>query len=140
MRRTKQIQAFLMASIFFVASTSAQSIDLSWRTIAGGGGSMSSTDGVIELQCTIGESLAGSMSAGAIELSCGFWLGMPVGCVLAGDLDGDGDVDLPDLTGLLSHFGATSGADASDGDSDNDGDVDLTDLTALLSNFGSTCM
>ncbi|MBI5866418.1 MAG: hypothetical protein HZB38_18260 [Planctomycetes bacterium] len=56
-----------------------------------------------------------------------------------GDLNGDGVVDLADLTTLLSHFGTASGATAGDGDMDGDGDVDLADLTALLSQFGTTC-
>jgi len=54
------------------------------------------------------------------------------------DLNGDGDVDLVDLSITLSNFGS-SGADPEDGDLDGDGDVDLTDLSTLLSLFGTTC-
>jgi hypothetical protein len=53
-----------------------------------------------------------------------------------GDADSDGDVDLADLSTVLTNFGSTT-ADWSDGDFDNDNDVDLTDLSALLVNFGS---
>ncbi|MBI5866519.1 MAG: VCBS repeat-containing protein [Planctomycetes bacterium] len=56
-----------------------------------------------------------------------------------GDVDGDGDVDLSDLTVLLAHFGQTSGATWAGGDQDGDGDVDLSDLTYLLAGFGSIC-
>jgi len=56
-----------------------------------------------------------------------------------GDLDGNGQVDLGDLSTLLSHFGTGSGATAADGDSDGDGDVDLADLAALLAAFGTIC-
>ncbi|MBI5863516.1 MAG: CHRD domain-containing protein [Planctomycetes bacterium] len=59
--------------------------------------------------------------------------------VCPGDLNGDGLVDLVDLTRLLSNFGRTGAATPSDGDLDGDTDVDLADLTNLLSNFGSIC-
>ncbi len=55
-----------------------------------------------------------------------------------GDLDGDLDVDLTDLSMLLSNFGIT-GATPDQGDFDGDGDVDLADLSVLLSAFGQTC-
>jgi hypothetical protein len=57
----------------------------------------------------------------------------------AGDLDGDGDVDLTDLAQLLANYGMTGGATYEDGDLDGDGDVDLTDLAALLAVYGTTC-
>lgn len=56
-----------------------------------------------------------------------------------GDVDGNGAVDLSDLTQLLSNFGTSSGATAEQGDLDADGDVDLSDLTLLLANFGVSC-
>jgi hypothetical protein len=56
-----------------------------------------------------------------------------------GDLDGDGDIDLADLSQLLGHYGMTGGADYEDGDMDADGDVDLADLSALLAVYGTTC-
>jgi hypothetical protein len=55
-----------------------------------------------------------------------------------GDLDGDGDVDLSDLSQLLAHYGS-DGAGHGDGDLDGDGDVDLADLSALLAVYGTTC-
>lgn len=56
-----------------------------------------------------------------------------------GDIDGDGQVGLADLSQLLSNFAAASGATVAEGDLDNDGDVDLSDLARLLSNFGTMC-
>lgn len=63
-------------------------------------------------------------------------------CNVAGgdaDVDGDCDVDLGDLTVLLSGYGQTSGAAHSSGDVDFDGDIELDDLTKLLSVFGAIC-
>ena len=58
---------------------------------------------------------------------------------LLGDLNGDGHVDLMDLTRLLANFGRTGNATYADGDIEGcDGDVDLRDLTTLLSNFGES--
>jgi hypothetical protein len=56
-----------------------------------------------------------------------------------GDLDGDYDVDLADLSQLLGNYGMVEGASYEDGDLDGDGDVDLTDLGALLAVYGTTC-
>lgn len=54
----------------------------------------------------------------------------------AGDLDGNGCVDITDLAIQLSNFGVTGGATAEDGDLNGDGDVDIEDLAGLLANFG----
>ncbi|MFN0136153.1 MAG: hypothetical protein ACKVS9_08570, partial [Phycisphaerae bacterium] len=56
-----------------------------------------------------------------------------------GDIDGDRDVDLSDLSGLLANFGFTGGQTLEDGDLDGDGDVDLSDLSAMLAVFGTSC-
>lgn len=56
-----------------------------------------------------------------------------------GDLDGDYDIDLADLSQLLSNYGMVEGASYEDGDLDGDGDVDLSDLATLLAVYGTTC-
>lgn len=61
------------------------------------------------------------------------------GSTCPGDVNGDGVVDLLDLSQLLSSFGMGSGATHANGDLDGDGDVDIGDLTILLSNFGQQC-
>jgi len=56
--------------------------------------------------------------------------------LVAGDTNGDGDVDLADLGSLAGAYGTPSGAVWSSGDFDDDGDVDLVDLGALAGNYG----
>ena len=54
---------------------------------------------------------------------------------LPGDANGDGNVDVNDLTIVLSNFGQ-SGMTWSQGEFTGSGTVDINDLTVLLSNFG----
>jgi len=56
-----------------------------------------------------------------------------------GDLDGDGEINLPDLALLLAHYATTADATYANGDLDFDGDVDLSDLSALLAVYATTC-
>ena len=56
-----------------------------------------------------------------------------------GDLDGDFDVDLSDLSQLLSNYGQSSGMTYQDGDLDGDGDVDFSDLAGMLGVYGDVC-
>jgi probable HAF family extracellular repeat protein len=54
---------------------------------------------------------------------------------LPGDANGDGAVDVNDLTIVLSHFGQT-GTTWSQGEFTGDGTVDVNDLTIVLAHFG----
>jgi len=55
---------------------------------------------------------------------------------LAGDFDGDGDVDGNDFLAWQIGFGTQTGAQKSDGDYDNDGDVDEDDFIGWQAEFG----
>ena len=70
----------------------------------------------------------------AYNVSDAFFLTNPL---LPGDANGDGKVDINDLTIVLSHFGQT-GQVWSTGDFTGDGKVDINDLTIVLSHFGET--
>jgi hypothetical protein len=140
-----RIQYF--AALMFVAALAgtagAQTFDLDWYTIDGGGALLSSGGG-FELSGTIGQpdagSLSQSMTSGQFELVGGFW---PVAgaCICPGDIDGDCQVALADLSQLLSSFGYCSGdvGFAPAADFDSSGCVDLADLSYLLSRFGVSC-
>jgi hypothetical protein len=56
-----------------------------------------------------------------------------------GDLDNDGDIDLADISLMLSAYGSCAGDPRYDpsADLDNSGCIDLADLSALLSLFGT---
>lgn len=56
-----------------------------------------------------------------------------------GDVTGDNQVNLSDLSVLLANFGVSSGATAAQGDLTHEGAVDLSDLSILLGRFGATC-
>ena len=54
-----------------------------------------------------------------------------------GDANGDGRVDINDLTTVLAHFGQT-GRTWTEGDFNGDGTVDINDLTTVLAHFGDS--
>ena len=58
-----------------------------------------------------------------------------VTALMAGDANGDGKVDIQDLTIVLTYYGRT-GMTWSQGDFQGDGRVDINDLTIVLANFG----
>lgn len=106
----------LLGVLVLLSTAQAQSggdYILEWSTIDGGGGQ--SSGGPYVLTGTIGQPDAGEMTGGPYEVLGGFWPGGPLcivdfhhfarlaedwlemGSGLAGDLDGDDDVDWFDL-------------------------------------------
>ncbi len=76
-------------------------------------------------------------AVGAIPGAKAPLLSITLGSNLPADLNGDGCVDLIDLSILLSNFGMFGGATAEQGDITGDGNIDLSDLSELLVVFGS---
>jgi hypothetical protein len=122
----------------FAAFAPADTWDLNWNTIDGGGATFS-TGGGFELGGTIGQPDAGPvpvMSGGSYTLEGGFWY-PTIGCNSPPqDADGDGDVDLTDFLAFQTCFNGPNRSYAAGGDpakcacldAEPDGDVDLTDF------------
>lgn len=125
--------AALFALLALTSTAHAQTYDLTWNTVDGGGAS--STGGVFELSGTIGQPDAGVLAGGTYTLTGGFWGGIPGPCF--GDLNDDRQIDLSDLAILLADYGCNT-ANCS-GDMTGDGNTDLGDLAALLAVYGVVC-
>ena len=54
-----------------------------------------------------------------------------------GDANGDGRVDINDLTVVLANYASTTNVSWSTGDFNDDGRVDINDLTIVLANYGN---
>lgn len=125
--RSTTIMAVVLP-LLAVAGAAAQSFEIDWYTIDGGG-EMFSTAGEFTLSGTIGQPDAGEMSGGSFALTGGFWFG-----IVTGDGDGDGDVDLDDYADFEA-CAAGPGGGLEPGcvcfDFDEDGDVDFADFGAF---------
>jgi len=62
-------------------------------------------------------------------------------CVLVGDFDNDGDVDITDVQAVAFRWNTTVGDENYDAlyDLDNDGDIDITDVQTVAFNWNSSC-
>ncbi len=80
-------------------------------------------------------SLAVGLCPDPLGVAIGFWC--KVQCPCPGDVNGDGVIDLADLTIFLASFGGPPVFPCAD--INGDGIVDLLDLTLLLAVFGSPC-
>ena len=85
---------------------------------------------------TAGSGVAGQLSNGQyfVQLDGN---GGGVESLLPGDANGDGKVDINDLTVVLAHYGQTGMAWAQ-GEFTGDGTVDINDLTIVLAHYGQS--
>ena len=62
-------------------------------------------------------------------------------CVLFGDLDGDGDVDVADIMKVAAKWQCQRGDDCynEDYDLDKDDDIDIVDIMLVAAHWGERC-
>ena len=112
----------------------AQSYDLSWYTIDGGGATFS-TGGTFQLGGTIGQPDASSfstpLSGGTFTLVGGFWPAAGQLCTLPGDMNVDGLRDGADIQDFLNCLLAT-GTNCACADLDGNGAVNVSDVTVFV--------
>jgi hypothetical protein len=116
----------------------AGAFDLSWHTVSGGG--VRAAAGPYSLESAVVQP-AGLSTAGDYELQSGFLYGALARPALAGDMDGDCDVDVVDIMLVAAHWGAHSGDALYDPwyDRDNDGDIDIVDIMWVIARWGNSC-
>lgn len=72
MKRTLLLAAVVLALSAAPLALAGASTDLSWHVFSGGGGGPVAA-GSFTLHSSVGQSLAGSVSAGALRTCAGFW-------------------------------------------------------------------
>ncbi len=110
----------------------AQTFELSWYTIDGGG-AMFSTGGSFELSGTIGQPDAGVMAGGNYTLIGGFWGGAGVSMPCdACDANCDGVIDAFDIEPFIGVLLGGPRCAACTGDVNADGVVDAFDIEPFI--------
>ncbi len=92
------------------------------------------TGGTFELQGTIGQADAATLTSGPFTLEGGFWAIGDGALPCPADVSGNGTVDIADLNAVLASFGGPGA-----GDVDGNGTVDIGDLNDVLAVFGTDC-
>ncbi len=137
MKRTTVISIF---AVLAVSTASAQTFDLGWYTIDGGG-DMWTTGGNYELSGTIGQTDAGVLTGGGFTLVGGFWPAAVPACL--GDCDCDGVVDFNDINALVAALSDPAGVCFFPNlDMNFDGTIDFDDINPfveILSGSGGPC-
>ena len=137
------VVAFALALGLTAAAARAQTgggFDLTWNAIAGGGG-VSSGSG-FQVDGTVGQADAATLSGGVFTLNGGFWGAFspaaPIACV--GDCDHSGVVTVDELAKMASiELGDALLADCRDGDRNNDGRITVDEIVAAVSSLLAHC-
>jgi len=138
MKRSIENLAILVT---LASGAGALAIDIPWHTVDGGA-TATATSASFELRASIGQPDAGLHTGGSFTLSGGYRLSASADAApCLGDIDGDGTVDLTDLSMMLAAFGSCDGDSNFNklADFDDSGCIELGDLAALLGVYGSAC-
>ena len=117
-----------MAIVLATSAGMADTLELGWSTVDGGGVMFSAGD-AYELSGTVAQIDAGVHVGGSLELTGGFWFAH-----VPGDCNYDAGISLYDFDGhdaCLSGPGAPHALECECHDFDDDGDVDLKDFGAF---------
>lgn len=129
----------VMAASLGVAGAALGDFSLTWWTVDAGGAT-GTTGGPYELGGTIGQTDTSpfAMTGGTFELTGGFWTCAAVATPIAGDCDGDGDVDVADFEAFVGCMAGPLGGLAPQcicADIDADGDADMDDFAPFQRAF-----
>lgn len=106
---------------------------IDWDVIASGGGSMSSTNYILD--GTVGQPVAGPSTSTNYALNAGFWQNFGGPAYICGDIDDNGRVDIGDAVFLVNYIFAGGAAPdpLASGDVDCTARVDITDAVYIIS-------
>ena len=129
----------VLLSLAALTAARAQSFDLSWHTVDGGGATFS-TGGDFELGGTIGQPDAGAMSGGDFRLEGGFWAVAVPTCGCLSDVNNDGSRDGLDVQGFVDCLMAV-GTNCVCADVDGLEGLDFNDVSVFVDDLiiGATC-
>lgn len=127
------IVLFLTFVFTTLSVAAAQSFDVSWYTIDGGGATFS-TGGAFQLGGTIGQFDAGPtpMTGGAFTLTGGFWPGAGDVCPLLGDMNADGQRDGFDVQNFVNCLLGVGGGSCPCADLDGSGTLNNVDAAQFV--------
>ncbi|MGQ0626925.1 MAG: EF-hand domain-containing protein [Phycisphaerales bacterium] len=123
-------------AIVLLAAPARAQLAIASFTIDGGGGT--SAGGAFTLMGTIGQHDAGAMSAGAVAIAGGFWIGSRRPACPT-DFNGDGFVEPGDLDEFITSYFSTDPAEVARCDFNADGFVEPGDLDEFITAFFEGC-
>ena len=103
-----------------------------WQVISSGGNCFGQA-GSVQMGSTAGQTATGKSAAGGITIYHGFWQ-YPGCCIVPGDANGDGAVNIGDVVYMVSHiFNDGPGPLCKqEGDANYDGSINIGDAVYLL--------